>query len=901
MTETTDAQKSLIQLSSGARFYRCALQVNPPSYLPNFRGKSVSGDAFSDAQSMIDEAVKLGIEVIAVTNHNSIDEIEAFQTAARGRPVHVFPGFELSSSEGVHILCFYPPDTGAERLNRYLGEFGIHDTKPSSKLANKSFAEVLRLVVNQGGITIAAHVTNSGGLFKVLSGQARIQAWRDRNLLAIQIPGPIDDLPQETRQIVRNQNPDYRRSNAPAGNSAVAMINARDIEQPEKLSDPSATCYIKMQEVTIEGLQQAFLDPDSRVRLNGKNDDFKSEEHMEIVSVSWEGGFLDGVTVNINPNLNVFIGGRGTGKSTVIESIRSALGLKPIGNEADKVHDGIVRKVLGNGTKISLRVRIKRPALQEYSIERTIPNPSMVKDADGKELFCIPSDILPGIEVYGQHEISEIARNNDKLTRLLDRFTTQGKSVKQQKKSLIHALAKNRKELFETRIEIKLAQEHLDELAGLQVTLEQYRKSGLEHRLSERSMLERENQVLQSIPRRLEPFREALDTIRNELPIDLDFLSEKALEELPGRNILAQAVPSLNELNKKLGLITDNLRQALEETDDSINKVQLTWELRQRKVQAEYERILRELQKSRVDGEGFIELRRRFEQLRPMQNRLELLEQLETERIKQRRLLLAEWNDIKIAGFELLSQAAKKVNQHLCDSVHVEVENEGNREPLFILLREAVGGRMSETVDTLQNTVEFSLTDFVAACRSGTQALRNSYGITPYQAERLADIEDDVLMQMEELELMPVTNIRLNIAPKGQAPVWQALQDLSTGQKATAVLLLLLITSGAPLIVDQPEDDLDNRFITDGIVPRMREEKQRRQFIFSTHNANIPVLGDAELIVGLSAAGSAGSGRASVDYAHAGSIDSPSVRELVEEILEGGRDAFETRRRKYGF
>ena len=102
-------------------------------------------------------------------------------------------------------------------------------------------------------------------------------------------------------------------------------------------------------------------------------------------------------------------------------------------------------------------------------------------------------------------------------------------------------------------------------------------------------------------------------------------------------------------------------------------------------------------------------------------------------------------------------------------------------------------------------------------------------------------------------------------------------------------------------MVDQPEDDLDNRFITEGVVPRMREEKRRRQFVFSTHNANIPVLGDAELIVGLSAVGEAGQGRAQVPAEHVGSIDSEPVRELVEELLEGGRAAFETRRLKYGF
>jgi hypothetical protein len=114
--------------------------------------------------------------------------------------------------------------------------------------------------------------------------------------------------------------------------------------------------------------------------------------------------------------------------------------------------------------------------------------------------------------------------------------------------------------------------------------------------------------------------------------------------------------------------------------------------------------------------------------------------------------------------------------------------------------------------------------------------------------------------------------------------------------------LLLLHESAAPLVVDQPEDDLDNRFITVGLVPRMREEKRRRQFVFSTHNANIPVLGDAELILGLRATGEGGDrGHAEIPREHAGSIDSESVREFVEEILEGGREAFEMRRRKYGF
>src|SRR5262249_50693194 len=142
--------------------------------------------------------------------------------------------------------------------------------------------------------------------------------------------------------------------------------------------------------------------------------------------------------------------------------------------------------------------------------------------------------------------------------------------------------------------------------------------------------------------------------------------------------------------------------------------------------------------------------------------------------------------------------------------------------------------------------------------------------------------------------------LELNVAPDTDPPSWQPLEALSAGQKATAVLLLLLLESDAPLVVDQPEDDLGSRFITEGVVPRMRQEKRRRQFVFSTHNANIPVLGDAELIVGLTATGEAPHGQATIEDGHRGSIDVQSVCALVEELLEGGEDAFELRRLKYG-
>ena len=900
MTASSGAMANA-QVQRGARFYRCALQVNPHHYRSTFRGKPTTGDATTYAKGVVSKAVALGIEVLAITDHNSVSDVAAFRVAAENRPVQIFPGFELSSKEGVHVLCLYPPDTSDDQLSRYLGECGIRDIGPSSDPADKPFSEVLSAVVSQRGIAIAAHVTNAGGLFRVLSGKPRIRAWQDENLLAVQIPGSIKDLPPDVRPIVENRNPDYRRDHAPEGGLAIAVVNAKDVTKPEDLDDPSAACWIKMDEVSIDGLKQAFLDPGSRIRLGPTGGGLDLEEHMELLDLGWEGGFLDGVTVNLNPNLNVLIGGRGTGKSTVVESIRSALGLEPVGDGARQAHDGIVRQVLRSGTKISLRVRVRRPGTRVYRIERTIPNPPLVREDSGEVSHLAPSDILPRIEVYGQHEISELSKSPDKLTRLLDRFVEPDESLGRRKASLRRELAKNRRALCDARVQIESIEERLAALPSLEETLQRFQEAGLEERLREQSLLVREERVLGSVPQRITPFREALETLQRELPIDRTFLSEKALRELPAKDVLSRANQVLADLEEDLVGISGSLQDALDRARDGVEHVRAEWGLRKQQVQAVYEQILRDLQKSRVDGEEFIQLRRQIEELRPLQERLAQRRRLEREHANRRRTILAEWEDVKAREFQALDRAARRVSRRLRGRVQVEISSGGDREPLFSLLRENIRGRMSEAIERLRTQPDLSLTQLVDACGSGAEAVRRTYSIPPAQAERLAKAESDVLMQIQELELLATTAISLNTAPAGGPPSWQVLEALSTGQKATAVLLLLLLESHAPLIVDQPEDDLDNRFITEGVVPRMRKEKQRRQFIFSTHNANIPVLGDAELILGLSATGEADGGRARIAPEHRGSIDSRSVRELVEEILEGGKEAFETRRRKYGF
>jgi hypothetical protein len=888
-----DPLKTAQKLPNGARFYRCSLQVNPFEYVKRHkRPTSFSSESdYNDA--IIKACIKDGVEVIAVTDHYRVRSSQSLTDAAIGKGLRVFRGFEAVAKDGVHILCLFDPSKDTNGLERLVGACGIRDEQAASPTGQYDTIELLEKAQGEWeGVCVAAHVAGDGGLLTKLSGQTRVNAWTSPYLLACSLPGPAKDAPDNLRPMLENKDAAHRRSRC------VAVINAQDVSAPEDLAEPGASCWIKMSDVSVEGLRQAFLDPVSRIRLAT---DAAPEEHSELLAVAWQGGFLDGAAIHFNENLNVLIGGRGTGKSTVIESIRYALGIDPLGEDASKAHEGIVRHVLRSGTKVSLLLCSHRPDKRRYVVERTVPNPPVVRDDTGNVLNLAPTDIIAEVEVYGQHEISELTKSREKLTRLLDRFMEEDTGLVSRKSDIKRALEKSRTRIADLQKEFQQIDERLGSLPGLEETLRRFQEAGLEEKLKEQSLLLREDRVLRTVAERLVPLRELIDQFTRSLPIDRAFLAAKAIEDLPGKDILSEANPILERLSSRMSSIVKEMKQAIEESEKALGAVRSRWEERKKLVQREYEHILRELQKSKVDGEEFMRLRRQIEELRPMRERRVVLQRDLKEHADKRRNLLAEWEDIKAEEFRQLERAAKTVNRKLKGRVFVEVTAAGNREPLFSLLRSHVGGRLSEALDILKQQADFSLTSFADACRAGRDVLAEEFSIPPAQADRLATADSDTIMQLEELELPPTTAIKLNVAPEGLPEQWQTLEDLSTGQKATAVLLLLLLESQAPLIVDQPEDDLDNRFITDGVVPKMRDEKRSRQFVFATHNANIPVLGDAELIVGLSASGEAGQGKAKLPREHMGSIDARPVRELVEEILEGGKEAFETRRLKYGF
>jgi type III restriction enzyme len=123
-------------------------------------------------------------------------------------------------------------------------------------------------------------------------------------------------------------------------------------------------------------------------------------------------------------------------------------------------------------------------------------------------------------------------------------------------------------------------------------------------------------------------------------------------------------------------------------------------------------------------------------------------------------------------------------------------------------------------------------------------------------------------------------------------------QDASPGQQATALLSILLLEDGPPLVIDQPEDDLNMKVISE-VVETLWQSKGHRQLIFASHNANLVVNGDAELVISCDYRTSSTESGGKIKLT--GAIDDPRIRSEITEVMEGGEDAFKLRQVKYGF
>jgi len=876
-----------------ARFWRCALQVNPYSYQAKYRG---TGHGLSEAaynQELLDQCLAQEVKVIGIADHGSVDAIDGLRRFLEPHGIIVFPGFEIASSEEIHMVCLFPEGTTKDQLNRYLGRLDLTDVEDAVRPSRRTCLDLSRVVFDLGGFWYAAHMTGGNGLLRLnQDGGGLVHVWKTETLVkAGQIPGPIEDLPANYKDIVLNGNPDYKRQHR------IALLNAKDVAKPEDMADPRASCWIKMTRPSFESFVTAFKDPDSRIRLGALLD----ANYSRLENLRFHGGYLDGIEIVLSAHLNAVIGGRGTGKSTLIECLRYVLDAAPRAAAARRQHDEIVKANLVGG-RIELEVVSRALHGRRYSVSRRYGEPPIVKGDNGQVSTLHPRDLLPRIEIYGQNEIFELARDPASQTAILNRFLPGGTALTSELAAIAKRLTENREKLLAVIRQKDELQAQVARLPKLTEQVQQFKSLGLESKLALVPQLERERQLAKRVNEEIGRTAEGLSALEDSLP-DTAFLSDKALEGLPHAAPLTAMRASLDVLGRDFSIQLAALRQLHTTSVATIAAQQVGLKDELDAESTALEKVFASLpvfagRPGRDVGRAYQELLREIEAIRPSETRVTNVDKLLTELENQRRNLLDEFYRMRDQRGDELRAAVKKLNRKLDGKLRLNMRTGGQRKALreFLLQIPGLGEKKLAWID--QAGDDLTVPALMQAIRAGEGPIRTltwEWGMQNSVVEALARLDRALLLELEEIDLQDRILIELNIAHQGE--VFKPLDQLSTGQQCTAILHLLLLENDDPLIMDQPEDNLDNAFIAERIVMQLRGAKTERQFLFATHNANIPVFGDAEWIGIFSASDS----RAQMPADAQGSIDVPMIRERVAEILEGGREAFSQRKEKYGF
>ena len=885
----------------GARFYKCALQVNPFDYARN-RGETVP-DEQTYNQQILEGCRENDIRVVGLADHGSIENSKILRTYLTDNNIVVFPGFEIASSEKIHMVCLYQEDISDVLLNQFLGQLiGDNISKLQSQQTHpSSFSceEIAKKVLDeQGGFWYAAHMTGKNGLLRLSgAGDNFVHLWKnDKFVIAGQIPGRLEDLDVDSgdlrkyRGIIENENPDYKRE------KSIAIINAKDIAKPEDLKHQSASCLIKMTNPDFEAFKQAFYDPESRVRLNGQ---IPERPYSFIESIQWQGaGFFEDTEIALSKHLNAVIGGRGTGKSTLIESIRYVLNLDSRHVDTKSI-DALRTRTLSN-SQIILNVFSKALQGNRYIISRRYGEAPVVKNEQGEVSHLSPQEVLPDIELLGQNEILEIEKNEDAKLSLINNFLPGSFQFDADITEIKNKLSSNRDKLMGAHTEFEKLDEAVSSENKLKEQAESFNKLGISEKLKDTQLIEKEKSIQEKIEEQFDLIEKWINHYQEIF--ELSFLQDASIQKLPNAEHIRKLREVLEDLQKTMNKMIEDANEELHSAKDGYQAIQLPWQEASNKIRDALNQAIAQLpeQAGKSGKELGAEYKIIVERLTLIEkqkqvhkNQEKIVKELESER----KTLLEEYRDTAFKHYTAINKSVEKLNKgELKDKVKIKVVRCGNIEALknFLYGIDGIGQAKTQWLDT--DGIQLDLVEWSQwIIEQNANAFMDKYGTTQGVAKKLTSLGLSDRLELEEIELKDRIDIELNTAHGENDAHYAPLDELSTGQKCTAILNLLLLSCDDPLIIDQPEDNLDNAFIAERIVQDLRKSKTKRQFLFATHNANIPVFGDAELIAVLDSSKNRGFVK------NIGSIDKLEVGKQSAEILEGGKAAFNIRKEKYGF
>jgi ABC-type Mn2+/Zn2+ transport system ATPase subunit len=893
----------------GAEWVKVDLHLHSPGVdsfkLPSGINIHTEEDREKLIKAYVEKLKKAEIKIAAITDYNGIRKewFTQIKEEAEKEGTILFPGVELDiifagGKYGLHILIIFDKDENIEGINTFIHSL---DKNPQNSLFNNrnhrslesryEFEELVKEIREKFNcLIIFCHPEDDKGFLKSFNPQ---QCAKYLNSIK---PDAIEFYSDDWRNILQSTdeiNLDTLKK--------IAVIENSDPKSLDKIgnkmrNDKIRATYLKLSDFTLDAIKLALHDPSVRVRLYEKPEMiFDRISYVKINGTK----FLSDISLPLNPELNTFIGGRGVGKSAILESIRYCLNL-PIYSEAGARKE-FVNEVVGSGGEIEVEiVRFHGEKPFEYKIRRIIGKEvEVIESETGRKLSFDINQLFNGKPpiIIGQKELYYVASDKKFQLALVDDLI--GENVKKKQRELeeiIKKLEENGEEIIKLKEKLKKKEEYEQELKNIEDELEIFEKLKVIDKLKKwTNILENERKLLTAG----EKLEDVIDQIENVLTDNLDVLKGQMeylqKSEPQGQEIINEAISVLSEFEKFLGSFRDEFLDKAKDVSSRYKKIQDEWSEFKNDVEKEVNQIKKELGKEKLKPERLEELINRKTLLQSILMDLHRYEEELKKKIEERESIKSEIKEKRHELFKVRQEEIEKINGFLKGRARLRIEFEKEtaefKEKLKNLLTgSGIRAEVIENIIKMEDLVidGILLSEYID---KGEDKLKEVFKFTDAMAKRFIEHfkEDSIRFKLETLYPEDRVTIELRVNSE-----FKPIEDLSVGQKATALLLLLFVHESRILILDQPEEDLDNRFIYEDVVKILRELKGKRQVIVATHNANIPVIGDAELIYVLEAE------RDKCKIIDKGSVDKVSIKQHIKHIMEGGEEAFRLRIEKYG-
>jgi len=848
-------------------------------------------------QNIVDTALDSNLKIISITDHNEVLNSKAAIDYAQDKEILVVPGIEVSTTQG-HLLVYF---NSFQNLRSFHGKLTISDDK---ERCSQGIVECLNLAEQYSGFGVLAHIELDSGFEKTV-GRFNSQ---------------MNDLfchPALLALEISRKNSFDLYTDSDADSNRLSLLKERrkqlelhdDVILPKVMSSDShfinqlgknaegnrKLTRFKVDELSFGALRISLMSYESRVRI----EDIIPDRVAKFLSVHINGGLLHDQTVDFSDNLSCIIGGRGTGKSTLMEIIRAASG-----NESTK--DVIDSDVWPDD--ISLFYEDETGKVLEF---RRSKNDYAFNHTDGEDgLQRVP------IECYGQSETADTIKNSDEdpqtLLGFLDGFL-ELEHLKKEDENICELLLNNQSELGKLRIEVAAIRDTERQLQALKEKKSRLEKDKVGELVKHQVALVKEkglrSDLIEQLMELVKSYREVLkDTAM------FDYFNNFSDEEIiVGKDQFAEVKRLINEFSGIVSDKSEELNVALE-GKIALLKVQLdSWKSKESEIQKTIDEKKVELEQAGIPFD-IGKINQIANDLEYYEKRLRKLLADQVKLIgteKARAELLKHRIEIKKNIYKARYAFSIQINDNLKNSVdglYVSAKyTEGSYSPSFEeFIKQLMGWRTSQVKKSEIIASSMSPITFVSEVKrrrkAAFQALLDEDGKRIFSDEEIDRIIDRVRedYSYEDIEALtyedrPHILVTKVVEVDGKKKnISKSISKLSLGQQQS-ILLAILIQSknNIPLLIDQPEDHLDSEFIYKTIVTNLKKIKETRQVIIVTHNANIAVLGDAELIIPLRSTND------KTSIVNRGSIDRESIQNDCCAILEGGERAFSHRQKIY--